>query len=91
MVVSPGMVELGKVQQEQNNLAGRFVGETADLFLIMNETNKSALSSGAKTAGMTDMQIFYANTRKEQQQILKQILRKGDVVLFENDFPDNLR
>ncbi len=91
VVVSPGMVELGKVQQEQNNLAGRFVGETADLFLIMNETNKSALSSGAKTAGMTDMQIFYANTRKEQQQILKQILRKGDVVLFENDFPDNLR
>lgn len=91
VVVSPGMVELGKLQEEQNFLAGKLVGKTADVFLIMNETNKKSLEAGAKEAGMEDSQIFYANTRKEQQQLLKTILKKGDVVLFENDFPDNIR
>lgn len=91
VVISPGMVELGKLQEEQNFLAGTLVGKIADIFVVMNETNKAALTAGAKEAGMSDAQIFYANTRKQQQQILKQILRKGDVVLFENDFPDNLR
>ncbi len=91
VVVSPGMVELGSSQAEQNFLAGKLVGEVADIFVIMNEANKENLSKGAKESGMRDEQIFYAKTRKEQQILLKSILQKGDVVLFENDFPDNIR
>lgn len=91
IVVSPGMVELGKSQDEQNFLVGKLVGKTADIFVVMNETNKESLSRGAKEGGMKDEQIFYANSRKSQQQLLKSILQKGDVVLFENDFPDNIK
>lgn len=91
VVVSPGMVELGKLSEEQNFLAGQEVGKVADTFVVMNETNKKSLSDGAISGGMKAENIFYANTRKEQQQLLKQILQKGDVVLFENDFPDNIR
>ena len=56
-----------------------------------NETNKDDLVMGAKEGGLCDEQIFYARTRKEQQELLKSLLQKGDVVLFENDFPDNIR
>ncbi len=91
VVVSPGMVELGKAQEEQNYLAGKLIAETADVFVIMNETNKKSLLSGARDGGMSENQIYFAKTRKEQQELLKKILCKGDVVLFENDFPDNLK
>ena len=36
-------------------------------------------------------QVFFANTRAEQVNILKNVLQDGDVVLFENDLPDNFK
>lgn len=50
IVVSPGIVELGKTQYETNRLVGKEVAKCADIFLIMNETNKAALTEGATSA-----------------------------------------
>lgn len=91
IVVSPGIVELGKLQKETNFKIGVEIGKTCDVFVIMNQTNKNELSAGAKKGGLLSEKIFYANTREEQQKILKNIIRKGDCVLFENDFPDNIK
>lgn len=91
IVVSPGMVELGAMQNETNFLAGQMVAKVADVFVIMNDTNKKALYDGAISCGMQKEEIFFATTRKEQTKFLKDILRKGDAVLFENDFPDNIK
>ncbi|MDE6583040.1 MAG: UDP-N-acetylmuramoyl-tripeptide--D-alanyl-D-alanine ligase, partial [Clostridia bacterium] len=88
IVVSPGIVELGKEQFKVNMEAGKLVSEVADVFVIMNKTNKEALYEGAKEG---KCQIFFANTREEQLEVLKKVLGQGDVVLFENDFPDNLK
>lgn len=87
VVVSPGIVELGKAQVETNVAIGKEVSKVADVFIIMNETNKDSLYKGAKG----NCEIFFAKTRQEQSEILKKILNKGDVVLFENDFPDNIK
>ena len=89
VVVSPGIVELGKQQEKVNYDIGKEIAKVADIFVIMNQTNKKALNDGAKEGGLSE--IYYANTRSEQKEILKKILQKGDVVLFENDFPDNLK
>lgn len=91
IVVSPGMVELGKIQEQKNFEIGQKIASVCNFFVIMNDTNKKALSSGAKNGGLSSEKIFYANTRSEQQKILKNIIQKGDVVLFENDFPSNIR
>ncbi len=88
IVVSPGLVELGHSQYEANLTVGQEVARVADVFLIMNETNKKSLTDGA--AGGT-CKIMYASTRDEQKKILKEILKAGDCVLFENDLPDNLK
>ena len=88
IVVSPGMVELGKNQYQQNFEIAKKVASVADVFVIMNKTNKTALTDGAKNGGA---QILYANSRREQKELLKNILKKGDVVLFENDLPDNFK
>lgn len=91
IVVSPGMIELGLMQAETNFEAGEMVAKVADIFVIMNETNKKSLYDGAVSAGMEKERIYFATTRKEQTNLLKSILTQGDVVLFENDFPDNVK
>lgn len=91
IVVSPGIVELGKQQKQVNFDIGKEVGKVADYFVIMNQTNKEALFEGAQSGGMSKRKIFFADTRQKQKDILNNILKVGDVVLFENDFPDNIK
>ncbi len=87
ILVSPGIVELGKEQYSANVEVGKMAGKVCDIFVIMNETNREALFSGAADVP----EIYFAKTRLQQQEILKKIIQKGDVVLFENDFPDNIK
>lgn len=91
IVVSPGIVELGREQFSVNMQVGQEVAKVADVFVIMNEINKKALRQGAKAGGMNDDQIVCACTRNEQKTILKELIEPGDVVLFENDLPDNFK
>ena len=88
IVVSPGVVELGKEQFSVNKKLAEKVSEIADIFVIMNKTNKKALFEGAKNfAG----EIYFADTRSEQKEILKKIVCEKDVILFENDLTDNYK
>lgn len=91
IVVSPGIVELGVEQDKVNFEIGKEVGKVADIFIVMNKTNQKALSDGAKQGGMSESQIFFADTRDEQKKLLKKVIKSEDVVLFENDFPDNIK
>ncbi|MBP3431525.1 MAG: UDP-N-acetylmuramoyl-tripeptide--D-alanyl-D-alanine ligase [Clostridia bacterium] len=85
IVVSPGLVELGAAQYETNKLIGQEIAKIADVFVVMNATNREALSEGASSMN----NLYFASTREEQTALLKKIVTKGDVVLFENDLPDN--
>lgn len=91
IVISPGIVELGKEQEKVNILAGKEVAKCCNKFLIMNKTNRDALYKGAIEGGMKDEDIIFCNSRQEQTEELKKLINQGDVVLFENDFPDNIR
>lgn len=91
IVVSPGMIELGERQYQENYNIGVEVGKIADKFVIMNQENKDALYHGAKDGGVDDENIFFASNREKQKEILRKIIKKGDIILFENDFPDNVK
>lgn len=91
IVVSPGMIELGKEQLTKNYEIGKKIASVCDFFVIMNEFNKKFLLDGARDGGLEREKIFFAKTRQQQKEILKNILSEGDCVLFENDFPDNIR
>lgn len=94
VVVSPGIVELGTAQYQTNRLAALKAGKVCDVFVIMNEQNKVALTDGVLAANLDQerqCKIIYAKTREQQKNILKEILNEGDAVLFENDLPDNMK
>ena len=91
IVVTPGVVELGSDQSAINFKLGCKIADIADFVIIMNEVNKNDLYSGAISHNFNRKNIFFANTRKKQQDILQLIMNENSVVLFENDLPDNYK
>ncbi len=91
IIVSPGLVEQGDKQYELNFKLGKMFGESCDELIIMNETNKTSLLKGAMSVGMKEEHIHFAQTRKQQQELLSTLHTKDSVILFENDLPDNYK
>ncbi|MBQ8792560.1 MAG: UDP-N-acetylmuramoyl-tripeptide--D-alanyl-D-alanine ligase, partial [Clostridia bacterium] len=89
IVVTPGMVELGSRQSEINFKLGGKIADVSDYLIIMNNTNKNDLLSGAISHGLKRENIYFASTRAEQKELIKLLTCKDAVVLFENDLPDN--
>lgn len=88
VVVTPGMVELG-AEQESANLS--FATEAGRLgvtdLLVVNRTNRRALTTGAKAGSVGNVILF--DTRDEAVQWVRENLGAGDAVLYENDLPDH--
>lgn len=89
IVVTPGLVELGSFENEANFNFGKNLASVANYVIIVNQTNKEKISEGLKEGGFNEDNIIFANNLIEAKLKLKEITKKGDVVLFENDLPDN--
>lgn len=89
ILITPGMVELGNLQYEQNFKIGKIIAKCCDKVIIMNKTNKIALKNGIESGKNSNIEVFYADERKTQKEILSKIVVKNSVILFENDLPDD--
>ena len=89
IVITPGLIELGNREYEENRLFGENIAKTADIAIIVNETNKESLLKGLTDGGMSAENIYTAPTLDHARLKLSEIIKKGDVILFENDLPDN--
>ena len=87
VVVTPGIVELGPLQEEENSAFGRHAASVADIVIFVARLNRQALLAGAESAG-AGADVIAVDTLDEASERLKTILQPGDVVLFENDLPD---
>jgi len=85
--ITPGMVELGDQQAERNRAFGADATAAPNQVLAITQlTNKRALLAGA--SGQPGEVRTYAS-REEAAAAIMPETRAGDVVLFENDLPDN--
>lgn len=89
IVISPGMVELGDLQYEENKKFGKNAAALVDRFIIVAEVNKKAIKDGLIDGGLDERFIHEAASLSDAQLILQKICQAGDVILFENDLPDN--
>ncbi len=88
VLVTPGMVELGKTQRAENAaLAERAASVVTDV-VIVGRTNRSALVEGCRRAGRP-VSVKLVTTREEAVAWTRAGLGPGDAVLFENDLPDH--
>jgi len=91
IVITPGIVELGKKQSDANFKLGGKIADVCDFLIIMNAENKNDLLSGAIAHNFKRENIFFASTRAEQMDLVKMLTCQGAVILFENDLPDNYK
>lgn len=89
IVITPGLVELGTMEPEANFNFGKQLAEIADYVIIVNEVNKVKITEGLQSAGFDESKIIHALSLIEAKLKLKDITEKGDIILFENDLPDN--
>lgn len=91
IVITPGFVEMGTRQTEANKELGRTIATSCDYAIIVNAVNRDAIKSGIDEMGMPADKYFLADSLNHAHARLAQILRAGDVVLYENDLPDNFK
>lgn len=89
IVLTPGLVELGKDENIVNFQMGKTLAKHADVVIVIGKHNAEMLINGLKEGGMSLDNVLFAKTLNKGNTILNEILKEGDVVLFENDLPDN--
>ena len=89
VLVTPGMVELGEREYEENKRLGEHAADVCDLVILVGPTRTTPILEGLKAAQYPSQQIIVALNLEEVKQHLATRVQAGDVVLFENDLPDN--
>lgn len=88
VLVTPGMVELGEKEYEENRRLGEEAAEVCDLVILVGPIQTKPILDGLKAAGYPSQQIIVTRNLEEVKQHLATQVQAGDVVLFENDLPD---
>jgi UDP-N-acetylmuramoyl-tripeptide--D-alanyl-D-alanine ligase len=89
IVVTPGMVELGEKEDIENYKFGQTMSSVCDFVFLVGPKHTRPIYNGLAESGFPIQNIFIAKTLEEASAQMTGILRTGDVVLFENDLPDN--
>ena len=87
IVVTPGLVELGILEESENRSLGeKLVG--LDEVILVGDTLVQPVKEGYLAAGGDPEKISVVMTLDKAQEKLKTVIKSGDAVLFLNDLPD---
>ena len=88
-IVTPGMVEQGEREKSLNFAFGTHMTGKADVAILVGRKHTAPIREGMIQSGFNEENIFVADDLGQATGLLRQMGRPGDVVLFENDLPDN--
>lgn len=89
IVVTPGMVELGGEEALQNEIFGKEMAKAADIAILIGKKRSEPILKGLLSAGFPKENAHVVASLDEATVLLGQTTQMGDVVLIENDLPDN--
>jgi UDP-N-acetylmuramoyl-tripeptide--D-alanyl-D-alanine ligase len=89
IVVTPGLVELGDSEAEENRAFGQVMAGVADIVLLVGPKHTKPIYDGLVEAGFNTNAIHVFKSLNEASEMLWKLAMPGDVVIFENDLPDN--
>ena len=85
-LITPGMVELGPVQDVENRRLAEEAAARVDHLVIVGRTNRRALRQGSANGKAA---VTVLDTRAQAVEWARKNLGPGDAVLYENDLPDH--
>lgn len=86
--ITPGLVELGEKAIEVHKELGAIIGKAADMLILIRNPNTEALAKGAQSV-KAKIKIKWYNRAQDAHAALPQLLKKGDLALFQNDLTEN--
>ena len=91
VVVTPGMIELGKKEEYYNKEFGRQIKTVAgaNKVILVGKNRTKPIYNGLVQEGFNKKDIYVINDVKEAYKLLETFKKKKDLyALFENDLPD---
>ncbi len=89
IIITPGMVELGEKEAEFNKAFGAEMAESVDIAILVGKRHSEPIRDGLLSAGFPKENLHIVQSLDESTELLHSLIQKGDVVLYENDLPDN--
>lgn len=90
LVITPGLVELGQKKEERHReIARLYSAAQLDLVLLVDNSATVFIVDEFKKIGFTNYKV-YPNTLAAHQD-LGAVLKAGDTIIFQNDWPDNYK
>jgi UDP-N-acetylmuramoyl-tripeptide--D-alanyl-D-alanine ligase len=92
VLVTPGMVELGEKQNEENEKFGRQAARVCDYIILVGEQNTRAIKKGVLAESFPAEKLFTEETLNDAVTRMYSIdSGREKAILLENDLPDNYR
>lgn len=88
IVVTPGLVELGSMEEYENYRLGERLGKHADIVILVGKRRVDKIKEGLISVDFPSDNIITVKDLSDGKKALAEIIRKGDVIIFENDLPD---
>ncbi len=89
IIITPGMIELGEDEVKENKEFGRNIAKVCDFAILVGPKRTLPIQEGIKEQGFDENGLFIVESLDKATQVLAKLTRPKDVVLFENDLPDN--
>lgn len=89
IVITPGLVELGTMERLANYNLGQEIAGVADIVIIMNKVHYLSVKQGLLDKGFDESKIYNTDNMDNTVKLLGELMQPHDVILWENDLPDN--
>lgn len=89
-IITPGMIELGRLQEEANYQFGEKIGQAnIDYAVLVGPKQTAPIQQGIESIESSTTQIKVVRSLFEANEYVQSLMQPGDVILYENDLPDS--
>lgn len=89
IIITPGMVELGEVEEAENKAFGKKIAAVCDYAALVGEKQTAPIAEGLREGGYPDDRMGIFNSFDEAYRWALSVVAEEKVILLENDLPDN--
>ncbi|MCX8095054.1 MAG: Mur ligase family protein [Caldisericia bacterium] len=88
IIITPGFIELGKSEYEENKNLGKYLLNKVDYVFLVGGKRIKPIYEGLKEVGFKLENISIFKNFYEANNYLKNFIKPNDIILFENDLPE---
>jgi UDP-N-acetylmuramoyl-tripeptide--D-alanyl-D-alanine ligase len=88
ILITPGMVELGPIEAEENRRFGELAAAVCDYVVLVGPEQTQPIRQGLVMRGFSAERILTARRADDVADLLARIVKPGDTLLYENRLPD---